>query len=182
MSPTLLGLFLTVAAPAAEVIDVHTDDDGVTHGTVLADVSEEALRAHLTDGAALAVTSPDVRRATATPDGACEQLDLDVLGLLQTMDVTTRRCPTAQGWREDLVASRAFTRWTSTWTVSTTDDGRARLAFTVQTRLSFPVPQGILTARTRHAVRVSLGALADALAPSEATLVAGTETRGATEG
>jgi hypothetical protein len=150
---------MTAATVALSVLlgttTVHADGDTI-RGSLIVASSASRVRAALADGAALAATSPEVRAATARPQGACEALRLEVSGLFSPFEVHTLRCPTANGWTETLIESSMFSAWETSWTVTPTADGGARIDYAVRTALDLPVPASLVRDRTARSVRICL--------------------------
>lgn len=158
MSAASLALSVLLGA-----VQVQPDGDTI-RGSLTVAASPAQVRAALADGAALAATSPEVRGATARPAGACEALHLEVSGLFSPFDVHTLRCPTATGWTETLVESSVFSAWETSWTVTPTADGGARVDYAVRTVLDLPVPASLVRDRTARSVRICLDRVAARLA------------------
>lgn len=147
---------LDLAEPRLEARDGHVFGRITLHATV------DEVRQVLGDGAETASHSPDVLRASATPEGVCERVDLEVRGLFAPFRVQTRRCPTAEGFTERLAGSTVFTAWEGTWRIVPVADG-TEVVYSLRTRLDLPVPQGLVERRTMRALELNLLALADAV-------------------
>ena len=159
------GCALPALASADEPV-VMAEPSGEVRGAVHLAASPEAVRARLADSAELARASEDVVSAVAEPVADCDRLVLKVRGLFSPFHVETERCPTPDGWSENLVASSMFTEWRSDWVVMPLADGTTRVEYVVYTELDAPVPMGMVRQRTVRSVRRCLERLQASLAPA----------------
>lgn len=155
MLPLTLHALLALASAQAEP-EVAIHDDGFVRGTLVVDASPDTVRRVLGDSVLLALASPEVRRASATPDGACDRVDLEVKGLFTPFAVQTLRCPTDDGWTETLTDAAMFSAWDSIWTVSTSPSGDTVVTCAVRTAIDLPVPTSLVQRRTARSVAASL--------------------------
>lgn len=93
--------------------------------------------------------APTTVAAKATPDGNCERVKLKTRGILQPLEIETRRCPTASGFKETMVASKDFLEYYNEWVVSENGDG-SLVVFTSRTVPNVAVPEAILQSETRR--------------------------------
>ncbi|MFH1467650.1 MAG: SRPBCC family protein [Pseudomonadota bacterium] len=132
-------------------------------GTITLRATPAKVRGILSDPLATAHLSPDTVSAEATENGACYELSVRVRGLLSPLAMRSRRCPTADGWAEDLVASEDFRRYHQTWSVVPLDGGGTRVEYRTTIELVLPAPRVLLIESTRRSVDASLKQLAERL-------------------
>ncbi|MBA3545709.1 MAG: hypothetical protein H0T76_04430 [Nannocystis sp.] len=171
-----LGLLLSLAAPAIATA-APADDDAedassrvttrvTAEGLVIAQVrvaaSPALVREQLAGAEKAHRLAPTTISVKATPDGACEKLQLSTRGLLSPFHLETRRCPTSTGWRETLVRSSDFKEYWNEWTVKA--DGTGTLVtFTTRTLPDVAVPESIIFSQTRRVLAKLMRGLVGAL-------------------
>ncbi|WAS95980.1 SRPBCC family protein [Nannocystis punicea] len=94
--------------------------------------------------------SPFTVSAKATPDGSCERVKLKTRGLLSPFELETRRCPTASGWKETLVASAHFVEYWNEWVVEDAGAGSTTVTFRTRTMPNVAVPEAIIQTETKR--------------------------------
>lgn len=94
--------------------------------------------------------SPFTVSAKATPDGSCERVKLKTRGMLSPFELETRRCPTAHGWKETLVASEHFVEYWNEWVVEDTGAGGSTVTFRTRTMPNVAVPEAIIQSETKR--------------------------------
>ena len=146
------------ASPAAVGTDASADSPRVTtrvtaKGIVIAEVrvsaSPAAVREVLAGAERAHGLAPTTVSASATRDGKCEKVKLKTRGLIAPFVLETRRCPTANGWRETLVTSDNFVEYWNEWTVKAQGDG-ALVTFKTRTLPNVAVPESIILSQTRR--------------------------------
>lgn len=146
-------------ADAPTAVTVWQTDDGWVHGRMVVPHDPEQVRRALANGAHIAAMAPDILRARALPDGACEDIHLEARGIFSPFAIQTRRCPTAGGFREDLVTSTVFTAWSAAWQVQPHGEG-TQVVYAIHTAIRLPVPEAMLRRRTAASVTSNLRAIA----------------------
>jgi hypothetical protein len=106
--------------------------------------------------------APTTVAAKATPDGNCERVKLKTRGILQPLEIETRRCPTASGFKETMVASKDFLEYYNEWTVQESGDG-SLVVFTSRTVPNVAIPEAILQSETRRVLGRVMRNLSSAL-------------------
>lgn len=94
--------------------------------------------------------SPLTVSAKATADGSCERVKLRTRGLFAPFEIETRRCPTASGWRETLVASTDFTEYWNEWVIEDAAGGGTTVIFRTRALPNVAVPEALIQAETRR--------------------------------
>jgi hypothetical protein len=94
--------------------------------------------------------APSTVSAKATQDGACERVKLKTRGLLSPFELETRRCPTAHGWKETLVASDHFVEYWNEWVVEDAAAGGTTITFRTRTLPNVAVPEAIIQSETKR--------------------------------
>jgi hypothetical protein len=84
-------------------------------------------------------------------DGPCMRVHRRTRGLLRPFELFTRRCPTAAGFREELVSSSDFGAYASEWVVTSDPAGGTRIEYRVRTELEVAVPESAVRAALRKA-------------------------------
>ncbi len=158
-----------VASAAVRADDTETSKVSTRitpQGEVIAQVkvaaSPAAVKAILASAEKSHGLAPTTVEAKASPDGSCERVQLKVRGLLEPFQAETRRCPTASGWKETLVASKNFTVYWNEWTVEAADGG-SFVVFKTRTVPNVMVPEAILLSETRRVVAKLMRNLSAAL-------------------
>ena len=139
--PDLLGrdevLALLAAPPTAAAAPAAadaSDEDSprittrvTAKGEVIAEMKvaakPAAVREQLAGAEKAHGLAPTTVSSKATADGKCEKVDLQTRGLIAPFVLKTRRCPTATGWKETLVASDNFVEYWNEWTVKELPEG-----------------------------------------------------------
>lgn len=170
----LLGSLVasTALLPAVAVADDEEDSPRIStrvtaRGEVIAAVKVAAKPAairELLSGAERAHgLAPTTVSAKATRDGKCEKVQLQTRGLISPFVLETRRCPTATGWRETLVASDNFIEYWNEWSIKELPDG-ALVTFKTRTLPNVVgVPESIILSQTRRVLNKLMKNLLGAL-------------------
>lgn len=152
------------ADEASSKVTTRVTPEGLVIAQVRVAASPAAVRELLAGAERAHRLAPTTVSVKATPDGACEKLQLSTRGLLAPFHLETRRCPTSTGWRETLVRSTDFKEYWNEWTVKS--DGTGTLVtFTTRTMPDVAVPESIILSQTRRVLaklmRGVLGALGE---------------------
>jgi hypothetical protein len=144
----VLTLLMGLQAEAGEP-SVRQEGDTVV---VVAVASAPAvdLRRILADPQRVQALFPDIldEQVELAADG-CIRIQRRTRGLLRPFVLLARRCPTAEGYREELVSSDDFEAYTSEWVVGVDDAGATRVEYRIRTALDVPVPASAVTAAVR---------------------------------
>lgn len=164
-----LGLALLVlgaAAPsevtAAEKAMVWTrvTDEGEVIALAKIPASAAAVREVLANAERSHMLASTTIEVAATPEGACSRVKLKVRGVLSPFHLETRRCPTATGFQETLVASSDFLAYYNEWTIQETGDG-VLVSFRSRSLPDVAVPESLILSQTRKVLAKVLARLAD---------------------
>lgn len=170
------ALALALLAGPASAIAAETDDESpkvktrvTAKGEVIAEVKVAAKPAavrELLAGAERAHgLAPTTVSAKATQDGKCEKVKLQTRGLISPFELETRRCPTASGWRETLVASDNFVEYWNEWSVKAQGEG-SLVTFKTRTLPNVAVPESLILSQTRRVLGKLMKNLLGALGES----------------
>lgn len=164
-----------VAAPGAAIADDGEDDSPrittriTAKGEVIAEMkvaaTPAAVRAQLAGAEKAHNLAPTTISSKATADGKCEKVALQTRGFISPFVLETRRCPTATGWKETLVASDNFVEYWNEWTVKELPEGGSLIVFKTRTLPNVAVPESLILSQTRRVLsklmRNLLGALGE---------------------
>ncbi len=146
-----MGALGMMAAALAAPVSVEASRDVAA--------TPEAVREALADPGAALGRNPDVRSVTVVPsDGDCAVVSVITRGLVTPFAYRALRCPTADGFREVLVASEHFALNETVWVVAPAPGG-ARVTLRVTTEPRVTVPEWVL----RRAVAASAEATVDSV-------------------
>jgi hypothetical protein len=90
----------------------------------------------------------------------CDELVTKTRGLFRPLRYRSRRCRTADGYRDRLVESEDFSAYETTWALREVDGG-TEVTVRVHTEVNLPVPKSAVEKRSRKSVGEMLEALAD---------------------
>ena len=164
------GLVVSLAAAAlfaapATVTASPTADDGdadsarittriTAKGEVIAELKvaakPAAVREQLAGAEKAHNLAPTTISSKAAADGKCEKVDLQTRGFITPFVLKTRRCPTATGWKETLVASDNFVEYWNEWSVKELPDGGSLVIFKTRTLPNVAVPESLILSQTRR--------------------------------
>jgi hypothetical protein len=153
----MIGLLAVWVQAWAGQPTVEVATDGSVVGRVVVEAPESAVRAAIPELQASGVNS-NVLSVVQTRDGSCTAIQRSTRGLYRPLQLSTRFCPTAQGWREWLVSSEDFTAYEAEWTLVPTADGTT-VQFRVKSGVNLMVPQSMLTSGTVSGVKETFEAL-----------------------
>lgn len=106
--------------------------------------------------------APTTVAAKATPDGDCERVKLKTRGILQPLEIETRRCPTSSGFKETMISSKDFLEYYNEWTVAESGEG-SLVVFTSRTVPNVAIPESIIQSETRRVLGRVMRNLSSAL-------------------
>ncbi len=176
LATSMLALAVTTvvtalpAAPAlasadAPKVKIHVTPKGEVIAEVKVAARAAAVREVLGGAERAHALAPTTVSAKATRDGKCEKVQLQTRGLLSPFVLETRRCPTATGWRETLVASDNFVEYWNEWSVKDLADG-SLVTFKTRTLPDVAVPEAIILSETRRVLGKLMKNLLGALGES----------------
>jgi hypothetical protein len=146
-----LTLLAHMTALAADP-QVNIDAAGGVVGTMLIDASAAQVRSVVGDAVQAAELSPDVVSVKrVSSDSGCDQLVTETKGMWRNLRYTSRRCPTADGWDDNLVESSDFNAYESTWALREVDGG-THVTVRVHTDVNLPVPASMVQKRSSKSV------------------------------
>lgn len=131
-------------------MDVAVDASGAWAVHDLLPAAVSAVREVLDDPRRAAVLAPDFKAIAVRESPPCQDLSMTVNGPFRSILYGTRRCPTATGWRYDLVRSDTITDFYAEWTVAeagTLTDVR----YTLRTDVNLPFPRVVISSSVRSA-------------------------------
>jgi len=140
----------TDATADAPKISTKITAKGEVVATVTLAVTLAAVREVLGSAERSHGLAPSTVSAKATPDGTCERVKLKTRGLFSPFEIETRRCPTAHGWKETLVASPHFVEYWNEWVVEDAAGGGTSITFKTRTLPNVAVPEAIIQSETKR--------------------------------
>ena len=150
---TTLFLSLAHTAMADEAHpEVKVDSTGVVEGQILLPAPKSEVRHLLSDAVAASKLSSDVYDASTTSEGRCEIVYRKVRGIWTPITYRARRCPTNNGWVENLVDSDTVSDYYMEWTLEGTEDG-TRVGYKIKTAVKFPLPASMVQGETKRSVK-----------------------------
>jgi hypothetical protein len=156
----------TLALPRLAVAQepVLTSTSGNVEAYIDLTVPPEKVRAFLADPAASSHLVPDVLSVDVTSQGTCQDIGLTTRGLSRPLAVRVRRCPTSDGWRQDLVQSEDFTSYEMVWKIQALATG-TRVIFHLVMDVNLPVPHFLIHRGVIADAKGTLSALKAKLQP-----------------
>ena len=88
-------------------------------------------------------------------DGSCAQVFRKTRGLWSPLELSTRMCPTAKGWREYLVSSEDYDAYNVEWTIEPTEGG-SMVRLSVKSEVNLAVPRAMVRSGIIHDVNTTL--------------------------
>ena len=144
-------MWTLLLAAAFAAPEVTTDDAGVVRGRVLVSAPVDRALALVRDPKALNALSEDGSTVTTAPDGTCLKIGYAMENPIANVAYTARGCPTASGFRTDLVQSETFRSMSSEWTVRAVE-GKTEITYVYQADVAIPVPGFIIRRSTQSAI------------------------------
>jgi hypothetical protein len=142
LAPLYAGLAFADPEPSAPV----TVGNSTVTTEVLIQADAASIRAALADPLTACRLSGDVLSATVlAKEGDCSILRVTTRGLSAPLTYTTRRCPTADGFRETLVTTEDFDNQTSSWKLTPVSGGTV-VTLAVRSEPRLPLPQRMINA------------------------------------
>ncbi len=161
---------ITAATPAAagdhsakiHVWTKHTDQ-GYIVAVARVPATAEKIREFISDGERAHNLAPTTIKATKTADdGTCQRMHLKVRGVFSPFEIDTRRCRTAKGFRETMVASDDFDFYDVEWVIEPAGE-YSMVSFRARNVLSMAVPQGLQIRESKKVMAKTVKNLASAL-------------------
>jgi hypothetical protein len=154
----MLALLAMAALASDPAPVVATGDDGTVTATIHLEAAPDQVRTALADPVAAAHLTPEVLDIHALPtDGGCVLMDVQTTGLWNPMCYRARRCPTASGWRVDLVSSDSFESMHSEWKLVPSASG-TDVTLTVHSEIG-SIPDALVEKGTEKSLKNTLLAL-----------------------
>lgn len=148
-----LLLALTGARPAAagdSKISTRVTPKGEVVASVKVAKSIKEVREALASAERSHNLAPTTVSVSATPDGKCEKVKLQVRGLLSPFQLETRRCPTASGYLETLVGSTDFVEYRNEWALKDLGAEGTLVTFKTRTMPNVQVPESLILTETKR--------------------------------
>ena len=130
---------------------VSVKEDGFVLGHILIPADKSEVHHLLSDAVTSSHLSGDVYDANAKKDGACDIVVRKVRGMWSPITYQARRCPTATGWIEHLVASDTVSDYQMEWTLKRMQAG-TRVEYRIKTEVNYPVPVSWVQQETKRSV------------------------------
>lgn len=156
-------LWLAVAWSAPEI---EVRDDGAVFATEVMAAQADDVRALLSDAEALAALSPEVRKIETTQRGRCQEVATETRGLLRPLRLRSLRCPTTDGFREELMEVGDFSAYEVEWAVRDADGG-ARIEYSVRVVPELAVPSALVQQGVERSTRTLFENIARTLLPGK---------------
>ncbi len=142
---TLATLCISTAYAADPTAPVVAGESTVTTDVVIA-ADAATVRAALSDPISASRLSGDVLDAKVVgKDGDCTLVQVTTRGLSSPLLYVTRRCPTADGFRETLVQTDDFDSQSSSWKLASVAGG-TQVTLQVRSEPRLPIPQRLINA------------------------------------
>ena len=139
----------------------HTDEGDVI-AVARVPLPAAKIREFIADAERAHMLAPTTIKADAKTDGKCQKVHLKVQGLLSPLQLDTRRCPTAQGILETMVASDDFEAYTTEWVIQEMGDA-SMVSYRNRTVLNVSVPDGIILRQSKKVMAKTMRNLINAL-------------------
>ncbi len=149
------------------VVSAPAYEDGYTVLSVEIPAPVGAVRAILEDPLYPLKLSPVVKEVELLDQGSCARTALRAKSFMVSLRYEMERCPTADGWKEELIASEQVSSYDTAWTV-TPIDGGTRVEVRTRIQLMVSLPDGLLSRSLARQMTESLRrltALAQGLEP-----------------
>ncbi len=150
--------FLAVwGARAAEppAIAPAPDAQGVWRTELVIPASIEVVRAALGDPIQAARFSPDITTIQYLTRERCPTLRVETGMSFAPVAYDYRRCATATGWHETLLASKALSTYDVRWTFEAVEAG-TKVSYDVHVQPSFPAPAFLFARQMRSSITTLL--------------------------
>ena len=96
-------------------------------------------------------------------EGDCKVLDMHTEHPIATISYRLKECPTTDGFRADLVESKAFSMYWTEWSVVDRPEGGATITYRIDLTSTLLVPSSFIKRTTRKNVVSMLNKIAEAL-------------------
>ena len=150
---TALLLLLSLAWADGPQVEVGLQADGTVVGVAVVPATPAAILELVEDPIRSGKLSPDVIRVSFERDGDCVEIDTEARGVFKPLRYKSRRCPTENGWRDQLVESDSFTEYDASWSLRPVDGG-TEVTIRVQTEVTLPIPVPRSVVKKRQKVSV----------------------------
>lgn len=134
---------------------VSVNEEGIIEGEIDLPANESVVRLLLSDAVGSSLLSTDVYDATTRQEGKCEIVYRKIRGMWRPITYHAKRCPTKNGWIENLVKSDTVSNYYMEWKVFGLDNG-TRVRYKIKTEFDLPVPKSIVRGETKRSVRKML--------------------------
>ncbi len=141
-------------------VRVEVDDDGTVRMTRVVAVSPERLLRVLSSRELSADLSPDVISKELLADGECPRYRVHSKGLTRPLVYDYSSCLTADGLREDLVASEDFDAFAVRWHLRPVQGG-TEIGYHLLVKPRLRVPQALVRMGTKRSMKATLNALVE---------------------
>lgn len=136
-----VALFSPWVASAGEP-QISVSSDGTIVARMLIDAPSQQVVATIPE-LQDASLSKSVFEMKKVPDGKCSSIFRKTRGLWSPLEMNTRICPTAKGWREYLVSSEDYDAYDVEWIVQPTDGG-SDVMLSVRSEINLAVPTSLV--------------------------------------
>ncbi|MCB9669998.1 MAG: SRPBCC family protein [Alphaproteobacteria bacterium] len=141
-------VWIALASASTPVVAM---DDGAVTGRIEVPATTEDVRGKLADPRWVAGVAGGVTVELVRQEGACGVYRNTSPTVFKTLTWTTRYCPTATGFRADLVEADGLDAYEAEWTVKPGEAGTT-VGYRLVTVPSFSVPSFVADRMTRRAV------------------------------
>lgn len=164
-----LAGWLSVPAFGADTSDIVVEvrADGSVAGTIFVPAPYPEVHTYLEDPERTARLTGDTFEITIQRDGSCNDVRRKTRGLFSPLHLHTKRCPTAQGFDEQLAGtSEDFHAYRAQWELA---EGRmgTEVTYTVTTDVNLPLPKSFVRSNVITGVKQALQNLAMLFQPKK---------------
>ena len=166
MRSLLLFALLSLVPSASWAADPEFswEDDGTLRALVHFDAPISDVEKLLSDPVRSLGLSTNVKAVTATPKGECQQVFVTTTGIASAYNYTSIRCPTARGFKDELVSSEDYAIQESEWVLDAVEGG-TRGVLRTRTKLTARVPKRFVKHSLKKSIERMLGAMQKVLSP-----------------
>jgi hypothetical protein len=131
-------------------MDVSVDPSGTWEVRETLPVPLAEVRTIVDDPRRAAALAPDFRAISVREIDPCQDLSMTVNGPWRSILYVARRCPTATGWRYDLVHSDTITDLYAEWVLAAAGTG-TDVRYRLRTDVNYAVPQVLVRRSVKSA-------------------------------
>jgi len=153
-------LTMLIALAAEPAIHLHHEGDWIVGEMDLSAAPSDVLDT-LSDVRAMSANAKNLRELTVEPAGRCERLGFTFHHGVPVR-VEFERCPTHNGFKQTLLASKLFKTWDAVWEVMPGEHG-TKVVYRVQVDVRLPVSRRSLNKQMRTSVENQMRELAHQL-------------------